>query len=580
MIFGILTLMVALSISAVAAYYSIVGLAAIFSAAVFPIVVMGTVLEVGKIVTTVWLHTFWERTGKLLRSYLITAVIALMVITSMGVFGFLSKAHIEQASNAESAIAEIETIEQEIIRQQEIIQTNNNEILRLQTQGTSSNAAIQTQIDLEQERIDQAYERIQPQIDALQFRIDETNKLSRDQIQLKEQLLVELDRALAAGEIATVQSIVGANPDGVIGSTTRRLIDEYRSRIQDDIIKIQEPDPDTNAARTEIQRLRDQVASQIENSNETINRLREQLSASSGEQVEEEIAELQERNSSSRKTIEELTQEKFALQRDVRQLEAEVGPIKYVAELLYEEADTSALEQAVRVVIIIIVLVFDPLAICLVLAGTNQISWSRETKRKELRVQLEEYQKIVDELDALLATKDKSIRDLQTQISRLQQQKIDLEDTISKNLDHAQKVRDMRETVERLQDEIEKRDSAIARISEKYNIVPKNESVKPIGPDLDVTMNSSSFGTEFPAEAIENDYFLRVDFLPSRLYRYGKGKWLEVDKETEKNVSFDTQYIEYLIERIDSNELALEELSASEQQQITSYLNKEATVEK
>ena len=93
-----LTLFVALCISAVAAWYSIVGLAAIFSAAVIPIIIMGVVLEAGKLVTASWLYQNWKTAPASLRYYLASAVVILMFITSMGIFGFLSKAHIDQTA--------------------------------------------------------------------------------------------------------------------------------------------------------------------------------------------------------------------------------------------------------------------------------------------------------------------------------------------------------------------------------------------------------------------------------------------------------------------------------------------------
>lgn len=96
MIFGIITLLVAIAISAVAAWYSIVGLMAIFAAAAIPIAVMGGVLEVGKLLTASWLYHNWKICNVLLKYYLTAAVVVLMLITSMGIFGFLSKAHIDQ----------------------------------------------------------------------------------------------------------------------------------------------------------------------------------------------------------------------------------------------------------------------------------------------------------------------------------------------------------------------------------------------------------------------------------------------------------------------------------------------------
>ena len=94
--FSNITLLVALSLSSVAAWYSIIGLTAIFAGAVIPVIIMGGILEIGKITTTVWLRKYWHRAGWLLKLYLVPAVIALALLTSMGIFGFLSKAHMDQ----------------------------------------------------------------------------------------------------------------------------------------------------------------------------------------------------------------------------------------------------------------------------------------------------------------------------------------------------------------------------------------------------------------------------------------------------------------------------------------------------
>ena len=91
MFLAVLTLITALSISAVATYYSVAGLVAIFAAAAVPIMIMGGTLEIGKLVTAVWLHRYWEKATRWLKTYLSIAVIVLMIITSMGIFGFLSK---------------------------------------------------------------------------------------------------------------------------------------------------------------------------------------------------------------------------------------------------------------------------------------------------------------------------------------------------------------------------------------------------------------------------------------------------------------------------------------------------------
>src|SRR5210317_1426269 len=121
MFLAVLTMITALTISAVAIYYSVAGLVAIFAAAALPIMVMGGVLEVGKLVTAVWLHRHWERATWWLKTYLSLAVVVLMLITSMGIFGFLSKAHIEQTSASEESIARVEQIQTEIDRQLVIV---------------------------------------------------------------------------------------------------------------------------------------------------------------------------------------------------------------------------------------------------------------------------------------------------------------------------------------------------------------------------------------------------------------------------------------------------------------------------
>ena len=111
----------ALTISAVAIYYSVSGLVAIFAAAAIPIIIMGGALEIGKLVTAVWLHWYWRKAALWLRAYLSIAVVVLMFITSMGIFGFLSKAHIEQTSAAEEGIAQIARIDEEVLRQEDLI---------------------------------------------------------------------------------------------------------------------------------------------------------------------------------------------------------------------------------------------------------------------------------------------------------------------------------------------------------------------------------------------------------------------------------------------------------------------------
>ena len=122
MIFAITTLISALSISLIAAYFSIIGLATIFPGSMYAVIAMGSVLEIGKIIASIWLHKNWKSAPKMIKFYLFSAIIVLMGITSMGIFGFLSKSHIEHEQTAEKSKALLEQVENKITRQRDYIQ--------------------------------------------------------------------------------------------------------------------------------------------------------------------------------------------------------------------------------------------------------------------------------------------------------------------------------------------------------------------------------------------------------------------------------------------------------------------------
>ena len=253
MILALLTLFTALAISAVAAYYSIIGLIAIFSAAVVPIAVMGVVLELGKLVTASWLYHYWKRVPKLLKGYLISAVVVLMFITSMGIFGFLSKAHIEQTTITSDKSIEIQSVVS-------------------------------------------AIERHKKDINRAEFSLS------------------LLDDALKKyTELGAVTKGLNARKDQEV---------------------------ERNELNKSIQSATNQIAT--------------------------------------------LTQTKYGLQKEQLQIQSEVGPIRYIAELIYGESSQGVLEDAVRWVIIIIVFVFDPLAVLLLISAN--ITLKEERKRRRTKV--------------------------------------------------------------------------------------------------------------------------------------------------------------------------------------------------
>ena len=388
MILGILTFLSALTISAVAIYYSVAGLAAIFAAAVIPIIIMGVSLEVGKLVTAVWLHRHWKQATWWLKTYLSVAVIVLMFITSMGIFGYLSKAHIEQTSAGEESIAQVERIESEIKRNEEIIVRAENQIKKLETTGTGNDANIQAQIDKEQERIDNAYKRIQPAIDEQQKIIDSQSVLWKNELVKIDKQIETLQTYIDNGETAKAQQMIGASADGIFGKKTADKIGDWQEKKQKErlelIAKIEQAtnNPQAKAAAEEIKRLRKTAEDQIKQSNALIDRLRKQLGnedklADVDEQVDEQYNKIKKANAS----IDTLVEQKYSLEGEYRKLEAEVGPIKYIAEFIYgEQADQNLLEAAVRWVIIIIIFVFDPLAVLLLIASQYTFSWNRDSK--------------------------------------------------------------------------------------------------------------------------------------------------------------------------------------------------------
>ena len=250
MFFGLLTLLVALAISTVAAYYSIVGLMAIFAGATTAIAIMGVVLEIGKLVCASWTFQNWKTSPFTIRSYFIVAVVVLMLITSLGIFGFLSRAHITQSSPTALLVERIERINLKVNQRQ-------------------------TQVSRYQGRLD-----------------------TLDQA---------LQRYIELGAISKGLSKIGAM------------------------------DNETNLLKTKISTLETE--------------------------------------------IDGLTDKKYSLKTDLNLAEVEVGPIRYVASMIYDDVSESQLEEAVRWIIILLIFVFDPLAVIMVIAANISLRDYRKERK-------------------------------------------------------------------------------------------------------------------------------------------------------------------------------------------------------
>lgn len=377
MIFVIITMLTALSISGVAIYYSVAGLVAIFAGAAIPIIIMGGILEVSKLVTAVWLHRFWHEAPRWLRYYLLSAVVVLMFITSMGIFGFLSKAHIEQSGVTQENSARLERVISGIERNETIIRDQEDAIRSLRTTGTSGQASIQLQIDKEQERIDSAYDRIRPLIREQNVIIENYLGLYRERIKSLDADVAQLQSYIDSNDIEKAQAYIGTKVDGKYGPNTAEAFIAYQTGKEDErkalVTKLEEASSsiDVLEARKEITRLRESAERQIVKSETLIAEFQNQLQATAEEQdVTSLIAGHNEVIDNSRNNIQSLQQERFLLEADARKLAIEVGPVKYIAELVYSgSTNNHLLEEAVRWVIIILVFVFDPLAVILLIAS-------------------------------------------------------------------------------------------------------------------------------------------------------------------------------------------------------------------
>ena len=493
--FSNLTLLVALSLSSVAAWYSIIGLTAIFAGAVIPVIIMGGILEVGKITTTVWLRKYWDRAGWLLKLYLVPAVVALALLTSMGISGFLSKAHMEQGVTTGDVQAKLSLYDEKIKTQRENIELARKAL---------------TQMD--------------NQVDQRLSRGDSENSAERA-VQIRRQ---------QAGECSKLQKDIGN-------------------------------------AQTEIQKL---------------------------------------------------NEERAPVAAENRKVEAEVGPIKYIAALIYgDNADNNTLEAAVRWVIILLVIVFDPLAIALVLAANASREWDAEDEEGDSPLgnetpstpavtepayepddgpltddQIEQIKESVkddpincymcgtplvnapgigpfcpnkscDVKDDLFEEESKSLLEQHPYLSKPFVH-FDTKPMVAPKEDTTEVLVDSEKPYKEL-------DGGYVMFEDKHY---QMEALKSLRPDIFmVTADSqrtisTNFGIKFPDIPNKGDVFVRVDTLPNRVYKYDGRKWIEVQKEQSDTYLHNQKYIKYLVEKIEKGEYDLDLLSETEKEQIELFL--------
>ena len=350
MLMAIITLLSALSISGVAIFYSVIGLATIFPGAFWPVVIMGSVLEVGKLITASWLYRNWKYTPFLLKSYLTIAVVVLSLITSMGIFGFLSKAHLEQNLAENTTLQRIEIINNKISSEETYI---NRQTLLIERAEKGLNKTVTTNdeaIAIEKDNLRDVQDKFKTllavetnTINNLNGRLNQLDKDVSDVLTQENKAFFNEEKA--AADLKASQKEERAQINDQIQNAQLR-IDVLKKEYLDDTSKIQ-------------QRIDNLRITDSDDKSEIYTQI---------EIAESNILKAQ-------NNIDDLVVEREPLESKMIKLEAEVGPIKYIAALAVDWGVTNEVNtsEAVRWVILIIIFVFDPLAVLLLIAANQSL---------------------------------------------------------------------------------------------------------------------------------------------------------------------------------------------------------------
>ena len=349
MMMPILTLLSALSISGVAIFYSVIGLATIFPGAFWPVVIMGSVLEIGKLITASWVYRNWKFTPVLLKTYLTIAVVILSLITSMGIFGFLSKAHLEQNLAEDTVTQRIEIINDKIESEETYIKRQTLIIERAEKNLTVVVNNNSGAIDIEKDNLKSVENKFKTLLAV------ETNTIKN----LSDRLTV-LDK--------DVSDVLTSNKTFFNEEKAAAELKASQKAERDQINK------GINDAQDRINQLKEDYAIDTAVIQKRIEKLRSSdVDDKSGVEAKIEIAEAN--ILKAQNNIDDLIIDREPLQAKMIKLEAEVGPVKYIAALavdwgITDKVDTS---EAVRWIILIIIFVFDPLAVLLLIAANQSL---------------------------------------------------------------------------------------------------------------------------------------------------------------------------------------------------------------
>ena len=558
MLFGYMTLFTALILSLSAAVYSILGLTAIFAAAFWPIVILGGSLEIGKIVTTLWLHKYWTRAELQYKLYLCSAVVILMVLTSMGVFGFLSKAHLDQAVPSGDIQAQVQIFDDKIQTQKDNIKTARAALTQMDTAVDQVMGRSQDEKGADKAvaiRRSQARERTALQNDIAKAQTEIT-KLQEGRAPIASQARkVEAE----VGPIKYIAALLyGDNPDAnILEKAVRYVIilivvvfDPLALTLLLAATKTFEWEHDINLFNTK--KKKDDPGLDIFAGNAKI------ITTEDGD-VSNWFAKAKERarfwDQQKKHDYDDMIDESqyynniepiFDRETEIPDYEPDDGPltdeqIKQIRKIAKDDLPTGNVitkESLFEV---------DPLAHIVVpeidrnedpLHHMAKVMWHAANPDDDHRIHHALHQ--AGEIDRLPWHTADHINSL----------------AISDG--------ERKQLINRFANTLPPPKTKFVEIDalklEPDNVPTQAGEVK-------------GFGTQFPASANKGDMFLRVDQLPSMLYKFNGTRWIEVDKALTDGHAYDAAYIDHLISKIDSGEYDPDLLSDAERDSIERRLN-------
>jgi len=371
MFIAILTLLSALSISGVAIFYSVIGLATIFPGAFVPVVIMGGVLEIGKLITASWLYRNWKFTPFMLKTYLTTAVIILSLITSMGIFGFLSKAHLEQNLASDTLIQRIQILEDKIESEKMSIERQILVINRAEKAINRDTGTASGDIEVQQSIIADANEKLKTLLAVETNTVRDLNDRLNTTVKDLNDRLKTLDKnvsdVLTSNKSFFNEEKAAADLKASQKAERKEIANKMAEAQQTIAIKIAE-------AEKRIAELKADHKQEIAKAQEIIANMRTGSQDNKG-QFAKEIETAEKKIFDSQGNIDLFIVEKQPLEKEMLTLEAEIGPVKYIAALAVDWGITDQVEtsKAVRWVILLLIVVFDPLAVLLLIAANQSL---------------------------------------------------------------------------------------------------------------------------------------------------------------------------------------------------------------